>query len=115
MSSAVMMLGLATATMVESTRIMNKPTIIAQSAFHGLVDGPGRERAGWARVSGSPGRVRLIGATSVISSPWAALPRATLRTESFPDNAGRMIEQVDDRRSVSLKTPDRNRSEERRV
>ena len=28
--------GLATATMVASTRIMKKPTIIAHSAFHGF-------------------------------------------------------------------------------
>src|ERR1700691_3909263 len=31
-----MMLGLATATIVESSKIMKKPTIIVQSAFHGL-------------------------------------------------------------------------------
>ncbi|WP_231748898.1 hypothetical protein [Mycobacterium sp. M26] len=31
-----MMLGLATATIVESTRIMKKPTIIAHSACHGF-------------------------------------------------------------------------------
>lgn len=31
-----MMLGLATATMVESTRIMKNPTTIAHSAGHGL-------------------------------------------------------------------------------
>jgi hypothetical protein len=31
-----MMLGFATATMVESTKIMKKPTIIAYSAFQGF-------------------------------------------------------------------------------
>ena len=39
-----MMLGFATATIVESTRIMKKPTIIAHSAFHGRVTGGGAGR-----------------------------------------------------------------------
>ena len=40
MFSATMMLGLATATMVESTRIMKKPTSMAHSAGHGLTGCP---------------------------------------------------------------------------
>ena len=34
-----MMLGFATATMVESTRIMKKPTSMAHNAFHGFATG----------------------------------------------------------------------------
>ncbi len=36
MCSAVMIVGLATATIVESSMIMKKPSIIAHSAAHGL-------------------------------------------------------------------------------
>ena len=39
MFSAVMMLGLATATMVESTRIMKKPSSMAHNAFQGSACG----------------------------------------------------------------------------
>src|SRR6476661_4622820 len=39
------MLGFATATMVESTRIMKKPTIMAHSAFQGRVTGGAGRRS----------------------------------------------------------------------
>ena len=57
-----MMLGLATATMVESTRIMKKPTIIAHNAFHGLA-GP---RGGSAKLTSGAGPAMLL---VIVSTP----------------------------------------------
>ena len=72
-----MMLGLATATMVESTRIMKKPTSMAHSAFHGLA-GP----RGWsAKLTSGAGPAMLL---VIVSTPRLGLlrwvsgsPRAT--------------------------------------
>ena len=72
-----MMLGLATATMVESTRIMKKPTIMAHSAFHGFA-GP---RGGSAKLTSGAGPAMLL---VIVSTPRLGLlamkfgfPRAT--------------------------------------
>ena len=66
-----MMLGLATATIVASTRIMKKPTIMAHNAFQGLAIGA----AAWAPA----GPAHVVDA--LISPPLSRpIPSTTGRT-----------------------------------
>src|SRR3954466_11414775 len=67
-----MMDGLATATIVASTRIMKKPTIIAQSARHGSATGP-------APPAGLPRSAVVISPTSCRLLPMVSLSPAQRR------------------------------------
>ena len=75
-----MMLGLATATIVESSKIMKKPTIIAHSACHGF-------RPSACFVAGPPPPDRRRAVAVVISSPHST----AFAVASSPGYRGRRV------------------------